>query len=574
MLKAELATETKKSSCLKKTLSPLWGESFLFNVRNVEQYGSDDYFIGAIKDELTVSVWDFDLFQSNEFMGSVTVPLSQLLKNQTQKFFLRLEGVPSGFIYLEITAQHCGLDIGDGLEVPNDKISASQSTTSPTLQIENESANDTVSEIESLELFRIDKLVERNETLQKLYKNFLEKNSKYDYELIQPLGEGAVGIVYKAVRTCKESGKTAVVALKKVTIDHLQTALEVMYEVDVIKYLDEGPLKSCKYLIHHNDIFLESVNKSAKSTKGHHKRENSVQSMKDLNDEVVICFEMQLFDLGDMQKFLEMKQRQGKKLQIPTLVSYLKQLSQALALMHHPELQSPHHESSSYILTHRDIKPQNIFFSDEYSTLKLGDYSFLLRQEVQPEGGEGFDGDDIFDDNTTITSQKDVYGLKTTKLCGSIPHMAPELYTQMISDSIAEDSTLTPSQISTSMDLRKTDIFSFGVIAYQLVTYDTKIDHSFYTRIMPGGTSIGKLKSERKKQKQLNNDFVEELEFEIYKSIESQHFDLEEPVAISLKEMIMNCLKWNASDRPTSKSCWQQLCSLEEGLKVVNNATQ
>ncbi|KAG2383431.1 hypothetical protein C9374_004102 [Naegleria lovaniensis] len=563
-LRGEHLVETKKSSTMKKTLNPLWGESFFFSVRNVEQIGNDDYFVGAIKDELIVTVWDFDLFQSNDFMGRVTVPLSQLLQNQTQKFYLKLEGVPNGFIYLEITAIHCGLNIGDDHSVLS--IAASISP-------ENENSSprngDSTQDLDlSPEIFTFEKLLETNSTFKKLYEEYNSKQSRYEYELIKPLGEGAVGLVFKAMRNTIMSdngqtnengsnGSSSIVALKKVTIDHWQTALEIMYEVDVIRHLDQGILAQCENLVHHNRIFIESIKPSEKRSKRANlkalsQRKNSVQSLKDYNDEIIICFEMSLFNLGDMQKFLEMKQRKGKKLEMKTFISYLRQLAHALSLMHHPELRNENQPvcekddtgslqqqmNDRSILCHRDIKPQNIFFSDdEYQTIKLADYSFLVRHDPQ-DSNESTDNHEGMDDsmfnlptsptgNASNTSTTDAYGLKTTKLCGSIPHMAPELYIQMISD----DPTLTPTTLQSNNNnsiemLTKTDIFSFGVVAYQLVTFDTKLDHSFYRRIMPSHIKFPNSKTDKKKQKEAYNEFIEELEFELFKLVDSNRFDL------------------------------------------------
>src|SRR3989338_3821743 len=108
----------------------------------------------------------------------------------------------------------------------------------------------------------------------------------------------------------------------------------------------------------------------------------------------------------------------------------MKQMAETLALLHHPEFRSVHNRkklstdqllptdsvenqvaSNSFILCHRDIKPQNIFIADDYQTLKLADFSFLIR---------------LNEDNSLAEE-----GLKNTKLCGSIPHLAPELYIQM-----------------------------------------------------------------------------------------------------------------------------------------------
>ncbi|KAF0972106.1 hypothetical protein FDP41_009802 [Naegleria fowleri] len=614
-LRGDYLVETKKSSTMKKTLNPMWGESFFFSVRNVEQVGNDDYFVGAIKDELIVTVWDFDLFQSNDFMGCVTVPLSQLLQNQTQKFYLKLEGVPKGFIYLEITAIHCGLNIDMDHSVQN-------SLTATTPESESSPRNtDAGQDFDIPEIFTFEKLLETNSTFKNLYEEYMSKQSRYEYELIKPLGEGAVGLVFKAMRTLTSdtdannnnsnnenvNASPSIVALKKVTIDHWQTALEILYEIEVIRYLDQGILSQCENLVHHHRIFIETIKPSEKRFKrgGTHlkqlaqqQRKNSIQSLlKDYNDEIVICFEMPLFNLGDMQKFLEMKQRKGKKLEMKTFISYLMQLAHALSLMHHPELRHTQEHvgtrdgnfkfSSSTreqqllqqqqqlmdrsILCHRDIKPQNIFFSDdEYRTIKLADYSFLVRHDPQESESNGSHDGGMDDSVFNVTSPTgnchptwDTYGLKTTKLCGSIPHMAPELYIQMISD----DPTLTPTTLQSNHTnsiemLTNTDIFSFGVVAYQLVTFDTKVDHSFYRRIMPPHVKFPNSKTDKKKQKEVYNEFMEELEFELFKLVDSNRFDMEENMAFSLKDLILKCLKWDPMERPTALQCRSLLLEL------------
>ncbi|EFC48520.1 protein kinase [Naegleria gruberi] len=553
--------ETKKSKCLKKTLNPMWDESFFFSVRNVEQNGSDELFVGAIKDELIVNVWDFDLFQSNDFMGSVSVPLSQLLKNQTQKFYLKLEGVPHGFIFLEITAQNCGLDLGDEFFASGAPTSNSTTLSSgKSIRFNQAVVDGTNVEVCATDVkigewngFKFDQFMTNSKLLQELFQE-LEQNPNKDYELIQPLGEGSYGIVFSALKNLgPEQNRNEMVALKKVKIDNLQSAQEILYEIELVQYLDEGELSEWPYIVHHNSIFLESVNRSSKENE---------------NDEMTICLEMPLFSQGDLQKFLESKARKGKKIQISTFVLYMKQLAETLALLHHPEFRSRHNrkslssepieneqkepskEENSFVYCHRDIKPQNIFIADDYQTLKLADFSFLIRINSEKGMSNAIDG------------------MKNTKLCGSIPHMAPELYLQMNSDSV---DPISPSEdrsdsekISEMELLRKTDVFSLGVIAYQLLTFDTKIDHTFYQRIMPGGVNFGGKLSNKKKQKEKFNDFVDELEFEISKMISVADNEEEYALIEPIKNAILSCLKWNPKERISSLELWDNLRKIEE----------
>jgi len=482
------------------------------------EIGGDEHFQGAIIDELEITVWDFDLFQANEFMGSARVPLSQLLRNQTQKFVLRLEGVAKGFLNLEITAQHCGLQLPEIFPM---------SSTNSTQQ------DDRGSDVTAK--FEVDNLLENNQTLKALYDEYLHRKT-YTYELIQPLGEGAYGIVYRALRVSgrRDSTSKEIVALKKVKIDNIQSALEILYEVSVTRNcLDMGPLATCPYLMHHNRIFLDNISLPIMDKNSHM-----------TNDELTICFEMPLYDLGDLQRFLEMKQRKGKKMALPTFVSYLRQLSEALSMLHYPELrQGGDKDKNNIILIHRDIKPQNIFLLDDYQTLKLGDFSFLIKKTTEHSQEEAKETE-----------------MKTTKLCGSIPHMAPELYIHMHEgDSNSEEIQSETDAIDL---MRKTDVFSFGVIAYQLVTFNTKIDHTFYHRIMPSGM-VNVYQTSKKSQVDKYQDFMDELEFEINKMMTNEK---EELFADSLKDLILGCLDWNPSKRKSANECWSELKQMEEHL--------
>jgi len=75
-VKIKLQPHKKKTKIMKKNLNPTWGETFSFDITPAE------------KDKrLSVEVWDYDFATSNDFMGSMSFGISELLKEPIEGWF-------------------------------------------------------------------------------------------------------------------------------------------------------------------------------------------------------------------------------------------------------------------------------------------------------------------------------------------------------------------------------------------------------------------------------------------------------------------------------------------------------
>ncbi|TMW56016.1 hypothetical protein Poli38472_008664 [Pythium oligandrum] len=67
-VKLELGSQQYKSTCIKKTLNPVWqpAENFDFDVTNIN------------REVLKIEIWDYDTWNRDDHLGTVLIPLSRL----------------------------------------------------------------------------------------------------------------------------------------------------------------------------------------------------------------------------------------------------------------------------------------------------------------------------------------------------------------------------------------------------------------------------------------------------------------------------------------------------------------
>lgn len=75
-VKLQLGKQRAKTKVVKKSLNPIWDEEFSFRV-------------GDLKEELFVSVLDEDKYFSDDFLGQIKVPLSNLLDSENLSFGIK-----------------------------------------------------------------------------------------------------------------------------------------------------------------------------------------------------------------------------------------------------------------------------------------------------------------------------------------------------------------------------------------------------------------------------------------------------------------------------------------------------
>ena len=203
-----------------------------------------------------------------------------------------------------------------------------------------------------------------------------------DYTRLQKLGVGSFASAH--LMQHKVSGKKSV--LKRIACKHLKAANAALLEVKV--------LLSCNHvnITAYHDFFLDS----------------------DSDENIVICLLMEFCSGGDLWERIAAAQRERKVLPAAQSAGWLLQIIAALRYLH------------SCGIMHRDVKPENIFITEEDAVVKLGDF--------------GLAKDDTNSGPSNATTQ-----------CGTPDYMAPEVLEGRPYEAAA-------------------DIFSLGAVLYALIT--------------------------------------------------------------------------------------------------------
>ena len=162
--------------------------------------------------------------------------------------------------------------------------------------------------------------------IKNIYRPKTKKTNKNSYEIIKKIGEGSYGVVY----LIKHKKKSKLYVLKKIDLKDLSEGeiKETYNEVNLLKKLD-----------HPNIIKFIEVIKSPRYL------------------EIITEYA----EKGDLYSQICLQKQHKKRLPEKIIIDWLVQTCQALKYIH-----------SKHII-HRDIKPQNIFLSDNGS-IKLGDF--------------------------------------------------------------------------------------------------------------------------------------------------------------------------------------------------------
>jgi serine/threonine protein kinase len=207
-------------------------------------------------------------------------------------------------------------------------------------------------------------------------------SSLHDYTRLQKLGMGSFATTHLVQH--KQSGKQSV--LKRIPCKHLRAANAALLEVKV--------LLACHHvnITAYHDFFLDS----------------------DSDENIVICLLMEFCAGGDLWERIAAAQRKREVLPAAQSTGWLLQIIAALRYLH------------SCGILHRDVKPENIFITQEDSVVKLGDFGLAKGGETAQEGN-------------------------ATTQCGTPDYMAPEVLEGKVYTSAA-------------------DVFSLGAVLYALIT--------------------------------------------------------------------------------------------------------
>ncbi|KAL9646236.1 hypothetical protein ABK040_009923 [Willaertia magna] len=166
-----------------------------------------------------------------------------------------------------------------------------------------------------------------------------------------------------------------------------------------------------------------------------------------------VYFTMPYFDLGDLKQFFE--KYYDTMVQDNTLtkiiIQIIEQVAKGLHYMHHEKYNSQKH------ILHGDIKEQNVFvteFDGETIKIVLGDFGF-----------------------THLSSNSRNSSLSDR---GTLEYLSPEIIRQQLYG-------------------YKTDIWSFGIMIYYLLTYEPKDKNNFNSKISIGKDLINSYESTKKK---------------------------------------------------------------------------
>ncbi|KAG2374770.1 hypothetical protein C9374_010514 [Naegleria lovaniensis] len=316
-------------------------------------------------DTITIYVWDRDNSKMDDFMGCADIPLTTITREKENVLILPLEGVESG--QLEIVAfPH---NFGKEEVLDNSKIEISAYFNS--------------SLVENLAVGKAPTIKNVSSFLSNKKKDSNKINNRYT--IVKNLEKGGFGLVYlvKDEKTGEEK------ALKKIMCKTLEDANRAIKEA--------WPFKS---LVHENLVLYEDMFLDVE------------QHMGDVS--FYVCYIMPYYKQGDLYQLLEGKQKNKprKYLKPVVLANWIVQIAKGIEHLH------------SYKVFHRDLKHKNIFFTEQYKQLKIGDFGFAK----QVEEGKAY-----------------------TQL-GSAGYIAPEI------------------QTSSSGYGLEVDIWSFAVMCYEMMT--------------------------------------------------------------------------------------------------------
>nr|CAG4708300.1 unnamed protein product [Naegleria fowleri] len=387
---AFLSQRRLESSSVKNQLDPVWNEVFEFEVSpSVKEKGQ-------IEEIVAIQVWHKGVFNSGveSFMGAANIPLKGLVEDHIHQYILDLIGVERGKIHLQVIPRNFGFkspsERDSHLNMSKQQNSVFQLTKSDIMKIKDASSTAEVS-------------LDTRKRMKKMQQ----------YKIVEKLQKGGFGVVYKVIDLEDKQSTTDkpnYKAMKKIKCDTDQEANQAIQEVWYIRNLKHENLTS------YDDMFLEFVED---------------ENTKELSFNV--CFVMPYYKDGDLDSLIMKRRQQRKFFSVHRCIGYMLQIAKGIEFLH------------SKRIIHRDLKHKNVFLTDSYNTLKLGDFGF----------------------SRSLNEKSLAY-----TVLGTTNYMAPEI---AIKSSGQQINGYTFSA----------DIWSFGVMCYELLTLNCGVKgFSHYTKAL------------------------------------------------------------------------------------------
>eukprot|EP01080_Neovahlkampfia_damariscottae_P004000 gene4000-7256_t len=190
------------------------------------------------------------------------------------------------------------------------------------------------------------------------------------YLIVKLLGKGGMGEVFEAI----ENSTRKRVALKKVYCRTIEEMNHALNESLLTKNLTH------ENLVQYYDMYFDQKSKKKR----------------------ILCLVMEFLENGDLQQLLQKKIIQGSFLTEKELLDYFKQILKGLVYFH------------SKNLIHRDLKPENFFLTNDYKTLKIGDFGLIKPETDESKSTAGtnrYMSPEVMAGRETYNKKADIWSL-------------------------------------------------------------------------------------------------------------------------------------------------------------------
>nr|CAG4709739.1 unnamed protein product [Naegleria fowleri] len=268
------------------------------------------------------------------------------------------------------------------------------------------------------------KTLAHNDSATNIFQNYSETN-KYimdNFEFIEQVGSGSEGLIHKY--KCKKTQEHVVIKHMKVSENEKGS---FQAHIEQVRKLNH------KHLVPYLEAFCDENEEKSEASYCHIVMPYYYQDLSDL-----------IFYHSDMEH---------DSTTIIDVYEIAYQISEGIDYLHQLDL------------VHRDIKVENILIEScggRHKFAKITDYGFMTNiHQVHSTHSVTTEGDRVVSSSSLNNNLVDSFNKKRSAMyIGSLPTVAPEIKTK--------------SHLSRE-SLKATDSFSFGVLLYQLLTFQSKV---------------------------------------------------------------------------------------------------